>query len=184
MLATCLQSSVSPAAVLLLPPLCHHGRLHPLRQCKLPDKAIYGTACQMLMAPPPLLYDMLRGCGILTDMSPEQKTRVRNAKSLGPQWLCSKLGLPDTNAERSEMPVFSLAAYNVYFKDTVFINLTHPPQCKDGFTGVRCSCQEQGLHTDCEHTYYMGNMSACMVMTMNETETHDCTTKNVSGALS
>jgi hypothetical protein len=41
----------------------------------------------------------------------------------------------------------------------VYVLLCSPPTFDDGWTGMRCTCQEKGIHGDCEHVAYLRTLN-------------------------
>ena len=65
----------------------------------------------------------------------------------------SALRLPTEEPGPSPQYIFSLAAYNKYFYNVVYILLGTPSCITDGWTGVRCTGRANGISGDCEHAY-------------------------------
>ena len=65
------------------------------------------------------------------------------------------LQLPLTAVRTEDALLFSLAAYNEHFRNTVYVILASPPHVRDDWEGMRCTCQGDGVHAGCEHTAYV-----------------------------
>ena len=125
----------------------------------LPPPDTYTMACRIMLSSPDMMWPLLCEAGLLQAIVPEVAAKLMAFNAQHHPQFASFLNLPASENSSNSMRLFSLAAYNRLFRNTVYIFIQRPPWVEDSWQGMRCTCAAHGVHQQCEHTVYIRTYS-------------------------